>query len=114
MRIDTLEGYAGYALATPKPIDLPAVERAAFSAGYTLTGVELQITGRTLSGPCEECDGEVLLLEVDGTHQRFELEGDAPPEARVRVRATASGWKEHHVRWKLLECVELGAEPGQG
>ena len=114
VRIDTLEGYAGYSLAEPQRIDFPAVERAAFGAGYTLMGVEIQIAGRIVSGPGEQGEAQILLLEVDGTGQRFELEGDVPAGAHVRVRARASSWKAQQVRLEVLDYVDLGAAPGDG
>jgi len=78
--LDAENGIAKYVLAEPLTIDLAAIEKAAFGAGYNLQWVEVTISGRTVM-----TDG-ALHLEAPGTGQRFVIHGQTEQGELVTVR----------------------------
>ena len=108
MDLDTQAGYARYTLAQPERIDFAAIEEAAHDAGYTLTGLTLELEGEVFRARCEDCADEVSMLRVSETAQQLELNGDVPPlGATIRLKATASGWASSHARLTVLEWDEV-------
>ena len=100
--LDTIEGYAHYALHHPARIDFAAIEDVAHDTGYTLRELILEIEGVTSMGDCAECGGPVPMLKVAETGQVFELEGDVPQGETLWIRASVHGWGGGHARLTLL------------
>ena len=96
--IDTREGYARFALLEPERFDLAVMDAAARSADYTPLAVELETTGRFEQARCESCDADRLQFVVDRSGQRFDVDGEAPPDTgggSIRVHLQDTDWQDH-------------------
>ena len=101
---DMEEGFAHYAVLRPSRIDFAVLEQALYGAGYTLADACFEFTGTAERARCDACDRETLQVVIDGTGQRFDLDGaDVPVGRRLRVRVRAVGWDGGHPRMTLLE-----------
>lgn len=109
--IDTREGTAGYRLYHERRIDFEEIMQAADDAGYTLTGLTLEITGRISKSDCPSCQQSVSMLSLPGTGQRFELASsdsvkNLPVDGQVHITARALDWAGDHPRLDVVSVSE--------
>ena len=103
MDLDNIGGVVHYSLYTPRTLDLEDIQEAVYGAGYTLTGIEFLVDGRTVSRPCDTCDREVVFLELDETGQLIELTGKIPAGLHARVEGALSSWDGEHPRLEVRD-----------
>jgi len=96
VELDGIEGYARYWLREPKTLSFEDMLEAAADAAYTITKVELELQGNTSRADCEHCAGEVSLLTIPETGQRFELAGEVPAGQSLRGIFDVSNWEGEH------------------
>jgi hypothetical protein len=75
VEIDIEEQIAVLRFPTPRPIDLVALEEATRSGGHTVVSAHLEAFGRVVDDRCATCDRERPFLVLEGSGQRFEIEG---------------------------------------
>lgn len=103
VEIDTEAEYARYTLWKPTRIDFGAILEAAKDAGYTLTGIQLDIAGVVTMSDCTQCESTVPLLEIATTGQSFELEGEFEKGATIHITAAVRDWNGEHPVLDVLE-----------
>ena len=95
VRIDTVEGYAGYWLLEPQVINVVDIRDAAEGAAYTLVEAEIDVRARIERAACGPCGEVRSFAVVPATGQRFELAGEIPAQAvqplNLRVHAPFAG-----------------------
>ncbi len=92
VEIDTEEEYARYTLWNPTRIEFDAILKASKDAGYTLTGIKLDIAGKVIMSDCTQCASSVHMLEIEQTGQSLELEGELEVGTTIRIKADVRGW----------------------
>ena len=101
--IDTEAETASYMLWTPRHIDFDEILEASKDAGYTLTGIKLDLEGEVIMADCLHCADTVSMLTVGETGQSFELDGEFMAGATLRITADVQGWDGHHPGLDVLE-----------
>lgn len=102
--IDTEAETASYMLWNPTRIDFGAILKASKDAGYTLTGITLDIAGEVTMADCMHCADTVPMLTIRETGQSFELDGEFETGAKLRVTADVLGWDGEH---PVLDIIEF-------
>ena len=103
--IDTEEETASYTLSIPMRIDFDAILKASKDAGYTLTGIQLDLEGEVTMADCMQCADTVPMLTIAQTGQSFELDGEFETGTRLRITADVLGWDGEH---PVLDILESG------
>ncbi|MDG2149365.1 MAG: hypothetical protein P8N09_07565 [Planctomycetota bacterium] len=75
--MDTEAGYARYGVNTPRELDVSQMDEAAFGAGYSVTSIELRVTGTVAVGHRKMHDKDIPQLRVRGSDQLLSLDESA-------------------------------------
>lgn len=94
--LDTCESWVRYTVGSPRILDWKEMARAAYGAGYTVIGIDVEAEGTLEEGTCADCKKSVRSLVLPGTGQRIEVRGLEGAATRARVTGTMQEWNEGH------------------